>query len=326
VVRPYPSFDRRLGAWRNAARMKRAALLFLVAVVVCRCTAARAEEEREREERRSRPNRSLARALDDVAHGVVTDGFRVRVEWSRSGRMVSAEIYGSGAGIWNDERAFRVTSVEIADIARALREARFAAMPERFGEAESDFLTMRGKVNVAVGDAAKTVVQIDRGPQSDELANLAAAILARAEAASRNGIAATSLTDGLEKIASGAIPAEALRVTAQQRGAAGFLLQIRGGEATARRFEPKSGYGPPRRMRVAAAEIVEIVKDGAAIQNAHAPEYTELRVEILGRAEERMARPESPNTRDARFDAAIDALRGIAERALAQGKPAPAVE
>jgi len=101
--------------------MRRAILLLAVAILIIRC-AATAEEERE-ERRRTRPNRTLANAIDDVARGGAADAFRVRVEWSRGGRMVSAEMYGSSAAIWNDERAFRVTAAGIVGVARALREA-----------------------------------------------------------------------------------------------------------------------------------------------------------------------------------------------------------
>jgi hypothetical protein len=233
--------------------------------------------------------------------------------------MTSAEIYGSGAGIWNDERAFRVSPAEIADMARALREARFSAMPDRFGEGESDFLTMRGKVTVVAGDSGKSVVQIDRGPQSDVLAGLAAGILTHAETAARDGVTAASLGDGLAMIRAGAIPPEALRVTVHQRGESGFLLQIRGGDATARRFDPKTGYGPPRRMRVSARDVASLLRP--LPQHAVAPVYTELRVEVLGRAEECIARPEEHGP-----PLEIEPLRRIAERTLAEGKPAPAVE
>jgi|ERR1051326_170880 hypothetical protein len=290
--------------------MRRAAVFLAVALLAIHCATSADEEERER---RAVPNRPLSRAIDDVANGASAADFRVRVEWQRGARMVSAELYGDGAGIWNDERAFRVTAAEIVAMARELREARFAAMPERFGETESDFLTMRGKVSVAVGDAAKTVVQIDRGAQSDALAGLAAGILARAEA--KGGIGADSLEDGLRKIATGVIPAEALRVSAQVRGENGFLLQIRGGAATARRFDPKNGVGPPRRMHIDVR--------GLALRprGVHAPAYTEWRVEVLGRSEEIIARPESQG---APVDVAP--LRAIAERTLAEGKPAPAVD
>jgi hypothetical protein len=300
--------------------MRRAVLFLAVALLTMRCATAD-EEERER---RSVPNRTLARAIDDVASGAAANAFRVRVEWSRSGRMASAELYGNGAGIWNDERAFRVAPAEIVATAKALSDARFAAMPERFGEGESDFLTMRGKVSVAVGDAAKTVVQIDRGAQSDALAGLAAGILARAEA--KGGTGAESLEDGLRKVAAGELPAEALRISVQQRGDAGFLLQIRGGDAIARRFAAKSGFGAPRRLRVNVRELAGELQEIAHLENGYAPEYTELRVEVLGRVEERLARPESAGRRDAGFGRAVEALRVIAERTLAEGKPAPAAE
>jgi hypothetical protein len=300
--------------------MRRAVLFLAVALLTMRCATAD-EEERER---RSVPNRTLARAIDDVASGGTADAFRVRVEWSRGGRMVSSELYGNGAGIWNDERAFRVAPAEIGATAKALSDARFVAMPERFGEGESDFLTMRGKVSVAVGDAAKTVVQIDRGAQSDALAGLAAGILARAEA--KGGIGAESLDDGLRKIAAGELPAEALRVSVQQRGDAGFLLQIRGGDAIARRFAAKSGFGAPQRLRVDVRKLARELQEIALLENGYAPEYTELRVEVLGRVEERLARPESAGRRDAGFGRAVEVLRAIAERTLAEGKPTPAAE
>ena len=284
--------------------MRRVAALLAVALLITMNSFA-GEDERER---RSAPNRALARAL----HGSL-DNFRTRVEWSRNGRMATAEFFGTGAGVWNDERAFRVTPAELREIARTISDARFAAMPDRFGEGESDFLTMRGKVTVSVGDAAKTVVQIDRGAQSDALAGLASAILARAEVGGRAGVGAASLEDGLAKIASGAIPAEVLRVTAQVRGENGFLLQIRGGEATARRFDPKGGYGPARRT------MVDVRPQRP--QGVYAPVYTELRVEVLGRSEEVIGRPE---TKGAPVN--IDQWRAIAEMTLKEGIPAPAVD
>src|SRR5256885_10840002 len=105
--------------------MNRTALYALLGgLAVLRCTAMAESEEREREERRSAPNRTLARAIDDVARGGAADAFRVRVEWSRSGRIVSAELYGNGAGIWNDERAFRIAPAEISAAAKPRTDAR----------------------------------------------------------------------------------------------------------------------------------------------------------------------------------------------------------
>src|ERR1051326_301132 len=101
--------------------MRRAAVFLAVALLAIHCATSADEEERER---RAVPNRPLSRAIDDVANGASAADFRVRVEWQRGARMVSAELYGDGAGIWNDEGAFRGTAAEIVAMARELREAR----------------------------------------------------------------------------------------------------------------------------------------------------------------------------------------------------------
>lgn len=233
--------------------------------------------------------------------------------------MVTAEVYGSGAGVWNDERAFRIGRAGVAEIERAVGRAGFAKMPNRFGEEESDFLRMRGKVTVN----GKTVVQIMEGDQSEELATLAAEILTRAETAARNGITATSLQDGLQKIIGGEIPPEALRITMQQRGDAGFLLDIRGGEALARSFSTKSGFGLQRRLLLTAGELRGIAAVLRELpQIAPAPVYTELRVEILVQSKELQARPEMAIAPNEKFDRIVEELRAIAVRVLEKGSAA----
>lgn len=331
-------------SYDSRMRIRYSLVLVLFAIGCASSGPGREDEEaRERAAAAAKPNRTLARRIAEIAGGGAAEHFRVRADWSRGDTMTSAEIFGSGAGVWNDRRVFHLSHDEVTAIVRALRDARFASMPNRFGEMENDFLTMRGKVTAAAGDSAKTVVQIDRGPQSDELANLAAGILARAQTAASNGVGATSLADALQKIAAGNIPAEALRITAQQRDdrpggtEPGFLLQIRGGEAIAQRFDAKKGYGPARRVVLSAAEIATLASllrasDPASFpQNLYAPMYTDLRIEVLNQSEDRQARPysgvtaETHGARQSQFDHIIEALRGIAERSLAQGTPAPAI-
>jgi hypothetical protein len=192
-------------------------------------------------------------------------------------------------------------------------------MPDRFGEAETDFLRMRGKVTVN----GKTVVQLMDGEQSEELATLASEILGRAETAARSGVTASSLQDGLQKIVSGAIPPEALRVSVQQRGDTGFLLQIQGGEALARSFTKKSGHGPQRRLTLSAKElrsIAALLRDVPPIASASV--YTELRIDLLGHSQDLQARPEMAIAANAAFDRIVGTLRAVAVRTLADGKPA----
>jgi hypothetical protein len=327
--------------------MRTAAVALLALMLLGRCATGAAESEEEERERRAakpRPNRPLAVRIEARAAGGTSaaEPLRVRVDWSRNGTMTAAEMYSSGAGIWNNQRAFRMSNPEIAAVARLLRDARFANMAERYGEMEEDFLKINGKISVSVGDAGKSVIQLERGPQSDELATLAAALLARAESASRGGAVADSLADGLAKIAAGALPEEALQLTAQVRDdrglGSGFLVHIRGGEAVARGFDVKAGYSAPRRLSLPRGDLMELAALLQALDPAtlpaelFAPEYVELRVEVLGKVADRQARPYAGVTaathgaRQAQFDRVIDALRRVAVRTLAQGSPAPALE
>jgi hypothetical protein len=171
---------------------------------------------------------------------------------------------------------------------------------------------------VTVND--KTVVQIMEGDQSEELASLAAEILTRAEGAARNGVTATSFDDALRKIVRGEIPPEALRVTIQQRGDVGFLLDIRGGDALARSFAKKSGYGQQRRLRLTADELRSLAALLSELPPiAPAPVYTELRVEVLNQSKDLQARPEMAIAPNKNFDRIVGELRRLAERVIAKG-------
>ena len=237
---------------------------------------------------------------------------RIRVDWLEERGMVSAEMYGGGAGVWNDQMAFRMSPQDVRAVAAAVHDARFASMPGQVGETESDFLSMRGKVTVD----GKTVVQLLQGDQSEPLATLAAVVLTRAENAARNGVGASSLPDALRKIGNGEIPPEALRITTQQRGDSGFVLNIRAGQAVARSFEKSKGFGPPRSLSLSKDDLRRLATllGDLPTQNVSAPVYTELRVEVLNQSKDLLARPEFAFAPNANFNRVVEELRKIAER------------
>jgi len=267
--------------------------------------------------------------------GASTAGLRVRVDWLRSGAMTSAEVYGSGAGIFEDRVALHLSDSDLRAVVRAIAQSHFAAMPSRFGEADSDFMKMQGRITVDVDRIGKSVLQITQGPQSEPLAILAAEIITIAERASRGGVTVDSLPDALTRLASGAIPPETIRLTVQRRDdrpsptEAGFLLRLRGREAVARSFT--TGYGPPRRLVLTDAEFAQLAAalretDPAALpENLYAPMYTDFRIEILGRSRDLQARPYSGVTttthgaRQLAFDNLIDQLRALADRVIHDG-------
>jgi hypothetical protein len=242
--------------------------------------------------------------------------FAIRVDWTRGvGAMASAEVYESGAGISNDSIAFHLKAADVARLKKAAEV--MAPMPDHFGEVENDFLKFRGKV-AANG---KTVVQYIDGPQSEELSTLAAEVLTTAEKAARaNGVTAKDLPDALKKLASGAIPLEALHVAAQSRSIPGWLIQIHGYDITVRPFE-KGGYGKAitsRLSRKTLLDLVKLLRDAPSFpRNLYAPDYGELRVDVLGRAVDFQARPYAgvtPTTHGAKqraYDKIMDWLQRV---------------
>jgi hypothetical protein len=312
--------------------MRTRCLILIALLTTVHCSAA--VQQRDADERPG-TNEPLERQIEQMNRGASAAGLRVRVDWLRSGAMTSAEAYGSGAGLFEDRVAVHLSASDIRAIVRAIAQSHFAAMPSRFGEADNDFLKMRGRVTVDIDRIGKSVVQIDQGPQSEPLAILAAEIITLAERASRGGVTVDSLPDALARLASGAIPPEAIRLTVQRRDdrpsptERGFLLRLRGREAVARSFT--TGYGPPRRLVLTDGEFAQLAAalretDPAALpENLYAPMYTDFRLGILGRSRDLQARPYagvSPATHGARqaaFDALIERLRLLADRVIRDG-------
>ena len=265
------------------------------------------------------------------------DSFRVRADWEREHEMESAEIHANGAGIWNDEVAFRLQPEDVGRIKRSIDGARFASMPDRFGKGRK---RIRGKVTVSTAGAVKTVVQMADAPRSEALATLAAEVITLARNAAKSGTRAESLGDGLQKLGTGALPLEALRVFAQRRddGGAGWLVHIRGREAIARAVEPTSGYGSARRIVLTDDELRGLVtllreSDFTTLpNNLYASMYTDFRVEVLNRSRDLQARAyggvtaETHGARQQAFDRAFASVHTLAQRALREGVEVPTTE
>jgi len=314
--------------------MRTRCLILIAILASLHCTTID-RDAREESEERPGTNEPLQRAIEQMNRGAAPSGLRVRVDWVRSGAMTTAEVYGSGAAIYDDRIAARLSDADLRAIVRAIEQSRFAAMPSRFGEGDSDFMKMQGRVTVDVDRIGKSVVQIEQGPQSEALAILAAEIITVTERASRGGVTVDNLADALSRLASGAIPPETIRLTVQRRDdrptptERGFLLRLRGREAVARAFA--NGYGPPRRLVLTDAEFAQLASalreaDPATLpENLYAPMYTDFRIEILGRSRDLQARtyggvsPATHGTRQAAFDALIERLHALADRVIREG-------
>lgn len=297
---------------------------------------------RERTESDAGPDR-LAGSLAEILKGSGDlTAFRLRLDWVSGEDVTSVAIHGDGIGIWKNASQFRLTRPELLSLVRSVQEAGVGAMRPQYGDDESDRLTFRGKLTVAVGPAAKRVVQLVGGEQSETFADLANRIVALAEKKASAGVGATSLSDGLRKLADGTLAPEAFDLVFQRRDDRpvpapedGWLLRLRGRDAVVRVFRPTGGYGTPRRRVLQPREFGDLL---AALRQSDpdafgpglfATRYTDLQIRVLNWSKDVQARrylgvtPETHGQVQRAFDRLSAELDQIARNVAAQGREAP---
>ena len=274
---------------------------------------------------------ALARSLERAVELGQPEALTVEVVWLRDGRMADAEVHGNGVVLAGPVQ-LRASRDQVLALLRSLRDAKFAEMPEHFGEEEGDRLDFRGKVSLSDGRAEKTVVQLVNGPRSEALERLAAEALALGEKGS-GGVGAESLADGLRKIADGRLASEALRVVAQRRKAkGGWLLRVTGREAVAQPFSA-TGFGSARRLTLPEKELRALASALATNDPTPLPqvlpseEDLEIAVTVLKRSKDvqgRHALASASTTSDGSVRTLVrlrDELERLALRTLQGGRP-----
>jgi hypothetical protein len=252
---------------------------------------------------------------------------RVIVErTAAAGGLQTVALYGSGVGIWEGREQFRVGPDVVAQVRQALDSARYQEMPDVLGSGRK---WMVRRISLTTAHQSKQVVQLRGGEQSAELKALADRIFTILEPLVKDGVTASSLTDGLNKVASGALAPEALEVTlhfkprAATQAQPGFLLQL---EGAAGRSEPYvgAGYGDAVPLALGADGLRALASDLAAADlekmpvNIYAPEYTELTVRVLNHRKSVLARrfaglkPDSAGDAQRRFERVFNSLKAVA--------------
>jgi hypothetical protein len=261
---------------------------------------------------------------------------RIDAECQTAGGLRSATVFNSGVGIWDRERQFMLPRERVLALLREFETARFARMRETYGEgrAKDMALELICRVRLDLDGAAKQVHQLTRGPWSPELKRLADRILAVAAEAGRSGPGASSLTDGLERIARGELAPELLVLSVLRQGegrgaAEGWELVLEGGKAVLQRNPVPDGE-EARTARLAPAEVAELAGQLAAARleevpvNLWAPEYTDFEVRVLNRRRSLQARqfagmtPETHGEAQRRFDRLWESLEAL-NRKLSSG-------
>ncbi len=126
-------------------------------------------------------------------------------------------VYGSGVGILNRQKQFSLLPEEHRELLKRLVTSGFFEMPERPKPAKEtepspDAPAILRSVGVKVGDLERVVAQNNKVWTLPALDALVADLFKLCEKPASKGTVASTLTDGLEKIAGGKLAPEALLV------------------------------------------------------------------------------------------------------------------
>jgi hypothetical protein len=267
------------------------------------------------------PTPDLTQPLADVlASNMDRDEVRVDVEMRKPAR--SATIYGNGVGIWwaagpkehdgvrKSQQQFLLSQEQVTQVLQAFRKAGFGSMPRSFGvpnirPGTKPQVVPSIHLSLTIAGVKKTVHQWDGGEQSKELAALAAEILRLSEeAVKKNGVGATDVADGLQKIARKELAPETLSVSIQRRiddqgtkAAINWAMTIKGRTVRVHKQAGDQRSWIPVRLQLSHPDCEELVRfladngAGNLPTTLYAPNPTYLTVNVLGHGKTYSARP-----------------------------------
>jgi hypothetical protein len=242
-------------------------------------------------------------------------GVKAVVAWG--GRSAEVTFGGPGrpaVGVFDGATQFALDAARAADLQASFEAAKVAELPAKIGGTPG----RSGRVGpadppplvgwVTVRDGTETVAnanQLGGGHQSPELARFAAAVLGACESSAKAGVRATDLTDGLAKVASGAVGPHGLGLTytcvpsfLDAGYSPGTGLTVADGVATARHWDGVR-WGRAFRLTLTPADLTALAKAladkglPAIPDETGAAVPTELLVTVLGTRKHLRATPET---------------------------------
>ena len=207
------------------------------------------------------------------------------------------DLYPSGVAIWKEATQLRLAGPQRSALLNEMRDAGFADFEPLYGrvdepeEAEPAF-RVSCQVALQVDGMEKSSAQMADGPQSAELTSLAAALLDQVEPLLTDGVSADSLQDGLEKLVSGVLAPEALKLRllflpGGEDGKAGSVLRIDAGRASRQIYSPGRELGTESWTTLGPCRIAELAKAIKQADLADVPvnlwssDHIELAVQLL---------------------------------------------
>ncbi len=317
--------------------------------------------DRDRPAARTPASDPIDAALERTIKGTAPlDDVKIETQWRRKTGMIATRIYGDGVGIWRDTTQFQLSREQFLDLLRAFEHARFGAMPKQYGSDEEgedenedkdrDKEKSRTKektyfqaiVGLRLGIQQKRVAQSMTGEQSKVFLELAQRIVAVSEKAAKTGIGATSLGDGLSRLAAGKLAPEALQLLVRRRtdrpgpGSEDGTWTLRLDGRRAEDASTADDKSVTRRLLVLSADdfkrlaAVLAENDPSGMpRNLYAPQYLTLDLRVLKESRDISARRYAGTTaqthgaQQAGFDRIYAALLALHQRAVKEGTVLP---
>ena len=238
------------------------------------------------------------RAALQSALAVAEPEYRLDVFCTTQTSKRSLIVFPSGVGIWDRTVEIAVPNQTRMALLQALKTSDFAAMKRQYGgkkkpgaKTKSGALRVRCSVTADIGGASKQSMQLIDGDQSAHLEGLATALLDMAEPLAPDGTSATDLSDGLQKLATGALKPESLKLRfvrlPQNKAEDGFIFGIRDGLISRQDYAPGRKIGDITSNRAQAENIETITRALLEAQiaslpvNLQAGDHFELEVDVL---------------------------------------------
>jgi hypothetical protein len=325
------------GRWRALGT----GLAALVAAGSCATAGGRAARE-------PGGDAALARALDAAVAGPgAREGLRAEVECETVGGYRSAVVFEGGVGIWDGARQFVLDGPALLSVLETFRRHRFPELRETYGGREDPrrpeppaALRVTCTAALRLGGTARRVTQLEKGRQSPELKQLARRVLTLCEKAARRGKTVASLAEGLQRLATAELAAEALALSSHHKperadasGESGWLLHLEGRRLLTRAYTG-DGYGEPLAYALPAEDVRSLSRlllesEVAAMPpNLEAAGYTDLEVRVLDHKRGVQARrfagldPAGQSGARAAFERVHQAVQALHRRVLREGRPA----
>ncbi len=240
-------------------------------------------------------------ALQAVIRGAIDDPdtpFQLDVFCTDVQSRRSLVVFRGAIAVWNGERQVRLIADDRRALLQLLLDAGFADFEARYGKLEKADkqeapLRITCRIGIAIAGREKASLQLHDGEQSPDLLGLAAALLDRIEPRAADGIAVTSLEDGLFNLSEGTLAPELLdlrllRLPDDESATSGYILRVRGGEISRQPYAPGDFVGDVDSRPLDGCAVPELINALADARvwdlprNLRHEETAELEIAVLG--------------------------------------------